>query len=174
MSTRPSLHRQSGVSLVTALIIVAVLGMMGVAGVMIANTQFRMAGNLQFQSAAMSDAESALATAENWLPTNFANEGFARAGTPGLYPAGSAPDPLTTAWDDRTSVRVDAAGNQRYMIELYLAGRTLPTNSVVQCNSYGTNAPCPKVNVYRILSRGVSRGGATRLIESYFAVRTSK
>jgi hypothetical protein len=169
-----SLRRQSGVSLVTSLIIVGALALMGIVGVMIANTQFKMAGNLQFQSAAMSDAESALAVAENWLPANFAHEGFARPGTPGLYPAGSAPDPLnTSSWDDRTSVRVDPAGNQRYMIELYLAGRTLPTNSVVQCSGYGTSAPCPKVNVYRILSRGVSRAGATRMVESYFAVRTS-
>lgn len=165
--------RESGASLVTALIVLGVLALMGISGVMIANTQFKMAGNLQFQTAAMSDAESAVAVAENWLPTNFANSAFMQPGTPGLYPPGTSPDPMTMTWDDATSISVDAAGNQRYMIELHLPARTLPSNSVVQCNAYGTSAPCPKVNVYRISGRGVSRAGATRLVQSYFAVRTS-
>lgn len=168
-----SYARQSGASLVTALIVLGVLALIGMSGVMIANTQFRMAGNLQFQSLAMSDAESALAVAENWLPNNFTHGGFATPGTPGLYPLGAGPDPLTSPWDDNTSIRVDAAGNQRYMIELYFAGRTLPTNSLVQCNAYGVSAPCPKVNVYRISARGASRGGATRIVQTLFVVRTS-
>ena len=166
-------RRQTGASLVTSLIILGVLALMGISGVLIANTQFKMAGNLQFQTAAMADAESALAVAESWLPENYTHQGFAQSGTRGLYPLGTAPDPVTMTWDDTTSISVDAAGNQRYMIELYLAGRTLPTNSVVQCNTYGTSAPCPKVNIYRISSRGVSRAGATRLVQSFFAVRTS-
>lgn len=164
---------QQGASLITSLILLGVLALMGIAGVMIANTQFRIAGNLQFQSAAMSDAESALAVAENWLPANYTHQGFADSGTPGLYPLGVTPDPVTMTWDDTNSIRVDPAGNQRYIIELYLAGRTLPSSSVVQCNTYGTSAPCPKVNVYRVSTRGVSRGGATRLVQSLFAVRTS-
>ena len=165
--------RQTGASLVTSLVILAVLAMLGIWGATIATTQMRMAGNLQFQSAAMSEAESALAVAENWLPGNFAHEGFARTGVPGLYPAGAAPDAASVTWDDSNSVRVDASGNQRYMIELYLAGRTLPTNSVVQCSNYGASGPCPKVNIYRITTRGTSRAGATRLVQSMFAVRTS-
>lgn len=165
--------QQRGASLVTSLIILGVLALMGVAGVMIANTQFKIAGNLQFQSAAMSDAESALAVAENWLPANHTHQGFAETGAPGLYPLGVTPDPVLMTWDDTTSIKIDPAGNQRYIIELYLAGRTLPSSSVVQCNTYGTSAPCPKVNVYRISTRGVSRAGATRLVQSLFAVRTS-
>lgn len=164
---------EKGASLVTSLILLGVLGLIGIAGVMIANTQFKIAGNLQFQSAAMSDAESALAVAENWLPANHTHTGFAELGTPGLYPLGAAPDASTMKWEDSTSIRVDPAGNQRYIIELYLAGRTLPSSSVVQCNTYGTSAPCPKVNVYRISTRGVSRNGATRLVQSMFAVRVS-
>lgn len=173
MRTPASRTREQGASLVTSLILLGVLALMGVAGVMIANTQFRIAGNLQFQSAAMSDAESALAVAENWLPANHTHKGFADLGTPGLYPLGTAPNPAQMKWDDTTSIRVDPAGNQRYMIELYLAGRTLPSSSVVQCNNYGTSAPCPKVNVYRIATRGVSRNGATRIVQSMFAVRVS-
>lgn len=172
-ANRHSLSRQRGMSLVMSLIVVGALILMGVSAVMVANTQFKVAGNLQYQNIAMSDAESALAVAENWLPTNFANQAFAQTGTPGLYPTGTAPDPASMTWDDTNSIKVDAAGNQRYMIELYLAGRTLPSNSVLQCSNYGTNAPCPKVNVYRVTTRGVSRLGATRVVQSLFAVRTA-
>lgn len=80
---------------------------------------------------------------------------------------------MTMTWDDSNSIKADAAGNQRYMIELHLAGRTLPSNSVVQCSTYGTSAPCPKVNVYRVSARGVSRLGAARIVRSLFVVRAS-
>ena len=89
------LRYQQGASLITSLILLGVLALMGVAGVMIANTQFKIAGNLQFQSAAMSDAESALAVAENWLPANFAHQGFADSGT--IRSPHSASAPNTTA-----------------------------------------------------------------------------
>lgn len=83
--------RQRGASLVTSLIVLSVVALMGLGGVMVANTQFKVAGNLQFQNAAMSDAESAIAVAENWLPSNIAHPGFAERTTVGLYPAGTAP-----------------------------------------------------------------------------------
>lgn len=165
--------RQKGAALVTSLVILGLLLLIGVSAVIVSNTQFKIAGNLQFQNIAMSDAESALATAENWLPANYTHQGFAESGTPGLYPLGTAPDALSMKWDDTNSIKADAEGNQRYMIELYLAGRTLPSNSVVQCNTYGMSAPCPKVNVYRISTRGVSRVGATRIVQSLYALRTS-
>lgn len=163
---------QRGASLVMSLIILGVLALMGVGAVMTANTQFKMAGNLQFQSTAMSDAESALAVAESWLPANFANEGFAEIKTPGLYPENKGPDLAAMTWNDSTSIKVDPSGNQRYIIELYAANRPLPSNSIAQSAAYGAPAATPMVNVYRITGRGVSRLGATRVVQSFFSVRT--
>lgn len=171
--TNLTLSSQRGSSLVMTLIVLGVLMLMGGTAVMVANTQFKIAGNLQFQSLAMSDAESALATAENWLPANYANAGFAELVTPGLYPINSGVNPTTMAWTDATSIKGDPAGNQRYAIELYIAQRPLPSNSVATCGSYGSPGACAYVNVYRVTARGVSRNGATRIVQSLFAVRTN-
>jgi Tfp pilus assembly protein PilX len=166
--------KQRGAVLITGLIILGVLLLLGASAVTMSNTQFKLAGNLQFHNLALSDAESAVAAAESWLNINFADPGFSSVGQPGLYPAGTAIDPFTMKWDDTTSVKVDPDGNQRYAIELYMPGRTLPTSSVAQCNTYGTVAPCPKVNLYRISARGASRLGATKIVQSLYAVRTGK
>ena len=58
---------QRGSSLIVTMIMLIVLMLMGVAGVVVSNTQFRMAGNLQFQNIAQNNSESALANAENSL-----------------------------------------------------------------------------------------------------------
>ena len=171
-SRRGTRSTQRGASLVTALVLLAALSLIGAAGVMIANSQFKMASNLQFQSAAMTDAESALAVAENWLPDNSTHQGFADGTVAGLYPFGVTPDPMNMKWDDTNSIRVDAAGNQRYLVE-HLGARTIPSNSVTQCGGYGSAAPCAKVNLYRVSTRGESRQGATRIVQSLFTVRVN-
>lgn len=164
---------QRGAVLVTALIILGLLMLISASAMMMANTQFKVAGNGQFQNLAMSDAENAVAAAENWLNANSTSAAFGTADLPGTYPYQATIDPLTMTWDDSTSVRLDAAGNQRYAIELFMKNRTLPTNSVGQCSSYGMVAPCPKVNLYRITGRGVSRGGATSVVQSFYALRAA-
>lgn len=165
--------KQSGAVLITGLIILAVLLLLSASAVMLSNTQFKVAGNMQFQNLAMSGAESAIATAENWLNENYNATGFSTAGTPGLYPANTSIDPLTMQWNDTTSINVDAAGNSRYAIELYMVNRAPPTNSIVTCNPYGMTAPCPKVNLYRISARGISALGATKIVQSFYAVRVN-
>jgi len=164
---------QSGASLVVTLVLLAVLMIMGVTAIVISKQQLRMAGNYQFQSLALTNAETGLATAENWLPSNYNNSGFVTRSPGGLYPAGTAPDPLTMTWDDTTSVKVDAAGMQRFMIELVVAARVLPSNSLGNCNVYGMSGPCPRVNVYRLTGRGTSAIGASRVVQSVFAVRVN-
>jgi type IV pilus assembly protein PilX len=163
--------RQHGASLVVTLVMLVVLMLMGVSAIVVSNTQFRMAANLQFQNLAMNNAESALAQAENWVATNFSNPGFTTRVSGGLYPVGTAPDAYTMTWDDSTSVGVDVFGGQRYTIELLVENRVLPSNSIGNCNVYGQSAPCPRVNVYRLTSRGASILGAVKLVQSIFAVR---
>jgi Tfp pilus assembly protein PilX len=165
--------RQGGASLVVTLIMLVVLMLMGVSAIVVSNTQFRMAANLQFQNLAMANADSALAQAESWIGKNFSNPGFATRSDGGLYPVGTAPDPNTMAWTDTTSVKVDILGNQRYTIELLAGPRTLPSNSIGNCNVYGQIAPCPKVNVYRLTGRGTSVLGAVKIVQSIYAVRTN-
>jgi Tfp pilus assembly protein PilX len=176
-STRahPLARAQAGASLVITLVILSVLMIMGVTAVLVSNTQLRMAGNIQFQNLALSNAESALASAEYWLPTHFNDAGFTARVPGGLYPAGTAPDPLTMAWDDTTSVKLNTSGSQRYLIEQVTPppGRVLPSNSIGNCNVYGMSGPCPRVYVYRLTARGTSAIGASKVVQSVFAVRVN-
>jgi Tfp pilus assembly protein PilX len=170
----PSLATRSrGAALVMSLIVLGVLMLLGVSAVILSRSQFKLAGNVQFQTLALTDAENAMTQAERWTTANWNDPGFTTKGTlAGVYPKDTAPDPLTMKWDDTNSIKVDSDGNQRYVVELYMDGRTLPTSSAAQCNNYGTPGPCPTVNVYRISTRGASRLGAAKVIQALYAVRT--
>ena len=164
---------QKGAALIVGLVVLGALLVLGVGAVTVANTQFKVSGNMQFQTLALSNAESAIATAENWLNTNYANTGFNTLGQPGLYPSTNLIDPLTMTWNDSTSIKLDSAGTQRYAIELYMPSRRPPTSSVTQCNTYGAVAPCAEVNLYRVSARGTSTLGATKVVQTIYAVRTN-
>ena len=171
--------KQSGSALVISMIILIMLMLLGVTAVTTSNTQFQMAGNLQFQNVSLNNAEAAISNAEIWLSngTNFDNTGFTtydQLNTPQLYPTGSAVDPLTTSWDNYDSVQVNdpVTGspnpNQRYFIE------QLSTSSVLIGSSTSTggrqSSACNKVNTYRITARGASARGATKYVVSYYSV----
>lgn len=169
---------QRGASLVMSLIILVVLMLLGVSALMVSNTQQRLAGNIQLQALATAEAESALSQAENWLsqPANSGDLGPFGTGAGGLYAKDSlklsGKDPLTLTWNDGNSVAIPGTdGKQRYIIEVYAENRTLPGNSVGNCG-YGIPGPCPKVNLFRATARGVSSLGATKYVQSLFAVRT--
>ena len=164
---------QRGASLVVGLVVLGALLLLSLGAITVANTQFKVSGNMQFQNLALTNAESAIATAENWLNTNYANPAFDTLSQPGLYPATNPIDPLTMTWDDSTSIKLDAAGTQRYAIELYMPSRRPPTSSVSQCNTYGAVAPCSQVNLYRVSARGASTLGAAKVVQTIYAVRTN-
>lgn len=168
------LARQHGSSLVVTMLMLVALMLMGVTAVVVSNSQYRMAGNLQFQNLAMNDAESAVAQAENWVgaDNHWSDSGFqTRATTGGLYPIDSNPDPYNLAWNDATSANVvDSAGNQRYIIEWLARNRPLPTNSFGNQALYGAAASSTHVNVYRATGRGFSVRGTVKLVQSIFAV----
>lgn len=168
--------RQSGASLIVSLVVLGVLMLMGVAAMVISNTQYRLAGNLQFQNTALNNAEVALAAAEQWLATatNFTAAGFDTYDitTPMLYPgtylATNGIDPLTMAWTDGNSANADGAGNQRYLVELLAKSRKLTGSGVGVGGRRSTS--CNEVNVYRITTRGASGRGATRFVQAIFTV----
>ena len=164
---------QRGAALIVGLVVLGALLLLGIGAVTVANTQFKVSGNMQFQTIALTNAESAVATAENWLNTNFANPGFNTLTQAGLYPSTSLIDPLTMNWTDSTSIKLDAEGTQRYAIELYMPSRKPPMSSVTQCNAYGAVAPCSEVNLYRVSGRGTSTLGATKVVQTIYAVRTN-
>lgn len=164
-------RKQSGSSLVVSMIMLVVLMLMGVGAMVVSNTQLQMAGNLQFQNIALSNADSALAQAENWLVTNFENTKFGARVSGGIYPKGSTvPDPYTATWDSSNSEALDMFGTQRYMIEVLSLNQPKAEQSIKPCVPNGA-VPCEYANIYRVTTRGASARGAVKIVQSVFAVR---
>lgn len=166
-----------GSTLIISLIILIILMLLGVTAMNTSDTQYKLAGNLQFENAAMNNTETAISTAENWLATgtNYTHAAFTtyNAATPHLYPIGylaarTAPDndPLTMNWGSY-SIQV-ADTNQRYIIELMSTGNRLAGSS--QAVGGRASSGCNQVNTYRITARGTSARGATKFVQSYYSV----
>lgn len=179
-------RRQGGATLVIALIVLVLIMIIGVTAVNTSNTQYKLAGNLQFEDSALNNAEAAVSAAESWLSTgnNFRNAGFttyAQNVTPHLYPIGGAPNPVAMNWTDSTdnvntanalSVNDPVSGarniSQRYFIEQMSLNNRLQGSSQVVGGR--TSAGCNQVNTYLITGRGTSARGATKFVQSYFSV----
>ena len=120
--------RQRGATLIVALLILVLIMIIGITAVSTSNTQYKLAGNLQFEDSAINNAETAIATAELWLatgtPPNYAKTAFIGGGptvspdpgsvantTPELLPrtnvasiqAARATAPLSMTWADGNS-----------------------------------------------------------------------
>jgi len=169
-------RRQRGSSLVVGLIILILVAILGVTGMMVATTQAKQAGNIQFQNAAFNNAEGEVSTAASWLYTgnNFRKAGFTAysGATPYLYPidymANNGINPLTMTWTDSNSLAVPAGGTQRYIVEKVAAGKVLAGSSL---NTGGlASSGCKQVDVFRVTARGTNARGTVKLIQTYNSV----
>ncbi|MFH1869042.1 MAG: hypothetical protein ABIK82_00475 [Pseudomonadota bacterium] len=181
-STLGSRLAQDGSALISSLLILILIMIIGVTSMSISDIQFKLAGNLQFQSTAMSSSETAVVEAENWLATgsNYLNGGFttySSATTPYLHPIGhvaglTAPgnDVLTMTWDNSNSIEAatSAGGSQRYLIELLAQNVKLLGDDVSSGGRKST--ACSQVNIYRVTARGVSARNATRFVQTNYSV----
>ena len=189
--------RQKGATLVIALLILVLVMMIGITAVSTSNTQFKLAGNLQFEDSALNNAEAATTAAEIWLTsgTNAASAGFTtykQNASPHLLPIGylaglvsPANSPLSMDWYDSVDQAttnshkansislndpITGARNpsQRYFIELMSIGNRLQGSS--QVTGGRASSGCNQVNTYLITARGLSARGATKFVQSYFSV----
>ncbi len=175
-----NISRQKGATLVIALLILVLIMMIGITAVSTSNTQYKLAGNLQFEDGALNNAEAAVAAAENWLMTStsavppaphYLDAGFTTAGaTTGLLTIAASSAPLTMTWNDSTSISVGGNNAQRYIIQL------LSTNNLLTGSSAAVGrqaaAVCNKVNTYLITGRGTSARGANKFVQSYYSVQS--
>ena len=174
---RINIRRQRGVSsLFITVILVLVVMLLAVTAAVLSNTQFKLAGNIQFENVAINRSEGGVATAENWLKTgtNGKNASFTTysSDTPYLYPIGymatNSLDPLTMTWSDSNSFAVGGADNQRYLIEKYGADNQ-PLGSGLDDHSLPLTG-CQKVDVFRISSRGLSAKGTVKFLQTTYSV----
>ena len=173
--------RQGGATLVIALLILILIMMIGITAVTTSNTQYKLAGNLQFEDGAMNSAEAAVSAAENWLITStsavppvphYLDAGFATANvTTGLLPitpAVSNATLLSMTWSDSNSQSVGGNSAQRYVIQM-MSSNNLLTGPSAAVGRQGA-AVCNKVNNYLITGRGTSARGATKFVQSFYSV----
>lgn len=197
-SSPPS--RQQGATLVIALLILVLIMMIGITAVSTSNTQFKLAGNLQFEDSAMNNAEAAVAAAERWLGTgtNYRNpaftgpdpaaaiDPFSVAATPEMLPRTSVAAlrtvrdmrPFSLTWGDTNSrcVGSDPAavvcgvGNVNQRYYIELISANSRLQGSSQVVGGRTSSGCNQVNTYLITGRGASPRGAMKLVQSYFSV----
>lgn len=172
-------NKQSGSTLIISLIILVILMLLGVSAVTTSNTQYKLAGNLQFEDAAMNNTETAINAAETWLATgaNAKDAAFTTydVAKSQLYPIGylagltaPADDVLTMTWSDANSAQVAGNPNQRYIIEQMSINNRLAGSS--QVSGGRSSSGCNQVSTYRITARGLSARGATKFVQSYYSV----
>lgn len=181
IGSRAAPAAQSGSTLISALMILILIMIIGATSMSISDIQFKLAGNLQFESTAMTGSETAIVEGENWLATgtNYLNGGFTAYSnaTPHLYPIGrltglTAPanDVLTMTWSDSNSREsaTSTSGTQRYIIELLEQNVKLIGDSVAVGGRASTG--CSQVTNFRVTARGLSARGATRFVQTNYSV----
>ncbi len=168
--------RQRGISLVTTLVMLLAVMVLGMSALLVSRSEFMLSGNLQFQAAALNEAEASSVAAEQWLATgtNYQNAGFTTYNSSAgyLYPIGymsaNSIDPLTMTWSTSNSIQVGSNTNQRYLIEFLAKDKTLiPTGLAVGGRA---SSGCNKTDIFRIIAQGGSARGATRMIQSIYSV----
>ncbi|MDP2751939.1 MAG: hypothetical protein Q8O31_04950 [Rhodocyclaceae bacterium] len=176
---------ERGSTLIICLILLIPLMLLGITAMNISDTQFKLAGNLQFEDSAMNNAETAMNTAElsmsngtiaaGVIPDNGFITTYISANGPitsGLYPTNSGIDPFTLDWtgsgDNGNNYSVQITTNQNYIIEMMSTNNRLVGSS--QSMGSRTSSGCNQVNTYRITARGTSARGATKFIQSFYSV----
>jgi Tfp pilus assembly protein PilX len=159
-------------------VVLVLIMQLGIAAMLASDTQIRLSGNLQFEDLALNRAEAAIASAEQWLTTGGHDAGFVHydPATPHLHPIGhmaslAAPDnnASTLRWSDSNSLAITPGDDtQRYLIE-QISLHVRPQGASVGVGDRA-HAACSTVNTYLITARGTAARGATKLIQSYYAV----
>lgn len=163
-----SRSKQQGATLIVALIVLVLIMMLGVVAMTSSSTQYKLAGNLQFEDAAMNNAEAAATAAEKWLEANYQHPAFTTADSamPHLFQKTSVIDPFSFNWDSNAMAAANTS--QRYIIQIMSNNSLLQGASAVVGRSRAS--VCNKVNTYLITARGTSARGASKLIQSYYSV----
>ncbi|NVO06679.1 MAG: hypothetical protein HXX19_12455 [Rhodoferax sp.] len=164
--------KQQGSTLVISMMVLILIMMMGITALVTSDTQFKLAGNLQFEDTATNNAEAAIAAAEFFLSdkskcpfTGF--DSYAPA-TAEQYPIGTAVSPLDMTWTDGSNSKMVNDSSQMYYIQ------KISKNVVLDSSGLGVggrrSAPPNVADTYLITARGTSARGSVKFIQSYFRV----
>ncbi len=168
----PGSRGQAGaMSLFVTLVLLVIVMMLGITGAMMGNSQYKIAGNLQFENVAFNLAETAAAAAQ--LNTNFNDAGFTTYNATGkayLYPIADPPvDPFAIGWTDANSFAVGGNDSERYIVQRIATNIRYPDDMMT--GSHQTS--CNRQDVYRITARGVAATGTVKFVQTTFSAPTS-
>jgi len=166
---KPGQHRQKGVSILVALVMLLVLTLIGVSSMNSSIVELKMATSMQQQGIALNRAEEMLRVGETNIDTIITNPAaydFAAAGD-GYYV--SADDITVRAIDWPTqglvSIKPDATVDDTYVVE-YLGAKPIPGESVKIATDGRIIGGA--VHTFRITTRSVAGKGAVRLVQSIY------
>lgn len=154
--TPASRRQQVGMSLIMGLLFLALLSLLGLAGMSVSSLEERMAGNTQDRTLALNAAEAALRDCEAVLQ-GAALPAF--DGTNGMYQAaalGATPIWKGIDWTAANTTRVHATIPQGASAAPRCIIEELPAlPNMGGSNSLAAGIPLPDVGLYRITARGV-------------------
>ena len=129
----------------------------------------QLAGNLQFEKGAMDKAETAVSAGEQWLEANAAS-------TPSAS-AAALINPLTMTWTDADpvpsvalTVNGTADDTQRYVIGFVSTNESPLAGVGLNCLDPSNERNFDCVNTYQVTGRGEGGRGATKFVQTYYAV----
>ena len=158
-----SCHRQTGAALFMALIFLLILTILGVFGMNVSRLENLMAGNTQFQTTALNNAEYTLARGIEDIQL-VESSGSSYPTTAGYHTAGDI-DPSDLTWSfTRKDVSLPDGSTGEYVI--INAGTD---NDDGEDSSYaGTILPAPGsiVQVFLVTAQSESSRGAKRIVQS--------
>ena len=170
LRTPGHLRQRGAMSLFVTLVLLVIVMMLGITGAMMGNSQFRIAGNLQYENVAFNLAETAAAAAQ--LSTNFNDSGFTTYNASGkayLYPIADPPvDPFGLGWTNSDSFAVGGNDNERYVVQRIATNIRYPDD--VMTGSHQTS--CNRQDVFRITARGVAATGTVKFVQTTFSAPT--
>ena len=162
-TTHPSRRQQAGAALFMALIFLLILTMLGVFGMNVSRLENLMAGNTQFQTTALNNAEYALARGVEDI-IKIESDGNPFPTTGGYHTVGDV-EPSDLEWSfTRNTVSLPDGGSGEYVI--LNAGTD---NDDGEDSSYtGTITPAPGaiVQVFLVAAQSESSRGAKRIVQS--------
>ena len=175
-----SMRRQRGAAqLFITLVLLGIIMMLGITATIISSTQFRLAGNLQFESQAFDNAETAAATALGWVTTDCNGQNF--TGTSNGYlrampvkGAGGEVEPFGVKWDTAEAKVVDVGDTSKQYVIQKMGSAQLGSESdggaVTDSPPFANQAG----NLFRVTTRGTSAKGTSRLVQTNIYVKNSK
>lgn len=159
-------RRQSGAALALSLMMMAVLTLISVVSMNSTLLEVLMAGNLQFQTRSLLNAENTLVVAEDEARTLNVLTAYDTVGRYDIASDG-ARDPFTGLSWNSTDSKANGDAHDRYVLEY--AG----TQPVLGSSGSWGEGGAFNVDIIRVTARSEGTNGAVRVVQSVYVMKSN-